>query len=277
MLRSVRAGASAPLRRLVKGFRRWRGFERKPSYPMKIISVTISLMACVCATAMRANEKQTFGAPAVPGKIHRMENVIYPVTMLREGVSQGEVRVLLNVDSTGKLVDVLPIAYTHEAFLQSALRAIPKWTFEPARLNDEPVGSVHDILMRFEVSGILVVERTGPSLPTRELFGEVYVYKPHGVRSLDAIPTPLHVTPPIYPREWIDQGVRGNATVDFYIDETGTVRMPSIVASDHPLLGAAAAAAVSEWRFDPPLRRGRPVLVHCQQVISFQPEEQTQQ
>ncbi len=239
---------------------------------MKIIPVTILLAACMLATSMRGANEQSFGAPMVPGKIHRTDNVIYPVTLLRDGVSQGEVRILVNIDSTGALVDVLPIAYTHEAFLQSATRAIRKWSYEPARLNDEPIGAVYDLSFRFEVSGILVVERTGPVPPPRDLYGEVFVYKSHGVRSLDRIPTPLQVAQPVYPQEWIDQGVRGNVTVDFYIDETGTVRMPSLVASAHPLLGASAVAAVSEWRFAPPLRRGRPVLVHCQQVISFAPE-----
>jgi periplasmic protein TonB len=218
--------------------------------------------------------------PAVPEnttcKIHRTTPVRYPVSLMRDGVSHGEARVLINIDASGKLTESMILGYTHRPFGEAALAAVNEWRYEPARYNGETAGTVADITFRFEVDGILLVERVGvPHFQQNETFDTSYTYKPHGLRTLDGIPTPIQVTQPIYPKEWIDQGVRGNVMVDFYIDETGAVRMPSVANTQNPLLAATAAAAVREWRFSPPLRKGRPVLAHCQQVFKFEPAAAT--
>ena len=89
------------------------------------------------------------------------------------------------------------------------------------------------------------------------------------MKRLDRTPAPTHVVPPVYPQEWSDRGIAGAATVEFFIDETGQARIPFVIAADQPLLGAAAVAAVMQWRFEPPLRNGNPVLVRAQQVFTF--------
>jgi TonB family protein len=208
-----------------------------------------------------------------PCKIKRTQPIDYPLALLRDGISHGEARVLASIDADGRLTEFMILGYTHKPFADSALEALAIWKFEPARVNGEPVGTVADITFRFEVNGILLVERVGvPQYTPGDTYGRDYAYRPHGLRSLDAIPNPLHIAQPIYPKEWIDQGHRGTVTVDFYIDETGAVRMPSVSATQNPLLAAAASAAVREWKFTPPQHKGRPVLAHCQQVFKFEPE-----
>jgi|GEM_PF-427780 TonB family protein len=212
----------------------------------------------------------------VTSKIHRTQAVRYPLMLLRDGISHGDVRLLININDKGEIADTLPVAYTHDLFLEAALEAVRQWSYEPARMNGEPVGTVVEISFRFEVSGVLVVERSGiPDISQREIFGDIYVYRPTPMRSLDRIPTPLHVIQPVYPQEWQDKGVKGRVMIDFYIDEKGTVRMPSVTAAENPLLAAAAAAAVRDWHFAPPTRKGRPVLVHCQQYFKFEPQKPT--
>jgi outer membrane biosynthesis protein TonB len=39
------------------------------------------------------------------------------------------------------------------------------------------------------------------------------------------------------------------------------------------MYAAAAVSAVEQWRFEPPLRKGAPVLVYAQQEFSFHPKE----
>ena len=208
-----------------------------------------------------------------PFKIHRTEPVRYPVPLLREGISNGEARLLINIDSTGRLTETMVLAYTHKPFADAALAAVAAWRYEPARYHGENVGTVADITFRFEVDGVLLVERVGaPQHAQTDVFGPAYIYHPHGLRTLDGIPTPVHIAQPIYPQAWLEKGLRGDVVVDFYIDESGAVRMPSVQTADNPLLAAAATAAVREWRFAPPLRKGRPVLAHCQQVFKFAPE-----
>ncbi len=204
-------------------------------------------------------------------KIHRNTSIQFPVTLLRDGINHGEARILLDINSEGRLVDTLVIGYTHKQFADAALVAIRQWRFEPARLNGEPVGTVADCSINFGVDGILFYQRTDPPVfETRDPLGEKFAYQAHDLIALDRIPTPQHVQAPIYPKEWGDQGMRGRVTIDFYIDETGAVRMPSGVSSPYPLLDAAATAAIRQWRFAPPLLKGRPVLAHCQQVFTFE-------
>jgi TonB family protein len=62
-------------------------------------------------------------------------------------------------------------------------------------------------------------------------------------------------------------------TVEFYIDEQGNVRMAAVPReSAGDIYAAAAVAAVEQWRFEPPLRKGRPVLVLAQQEFNFRPK-----
>lgn len=250
---------------------------------MKTLRFLPLLLTSLLVPAANAASEMTPATPAtstgttIPAditcKIHRTTPVRYPVSLMREGISHGEARVLINIDAEGHLTESMVLAYTQKPFADAALAAIGEWRYEAARYGGETVGTVADITFRFEIDGVLLVERIGiPHFPQNDTFGPAYAYKPHGLRTLDRIPTPIHITQPIYPKEWIDQGLRGNVTVDFYIDETGAVRMPSVTSTQNPMLAAAAAAAVREWRFAPPLHKRRPVLAHCQQVFKFEPE-----
>jgi TonB family protein len=58
-------------------------------------------------------------------------------------------------------------------------------------------------------------------------------------------------------------------TVKFFVDETGRVRVPIIVDSAMPELGAAARAAVEQWRFEPPRTGGRATIALEIQTLSF--------
>lgn len=209
----------------------------------------------------------------IPCKIHRTTPVRYPIALMREGISNGEARILINIDSNGQLTESMVLGYTQKPFADAALAAIGEWRYEASRYGNETVGTVADITFRFEIDGVLLVERIGvPRFSQSDSFGPAYIYKPHGLRTLDSIPTPIQVTQPIYPKEWIEKGLRGSVIVDFYIDETGAVRMPSVTSPQNPALASAAAAAVREWHFAPPLHKGRPVLAHCQQVFKFEPQ-----
>lgn len=244
----------------------------KFSLPLRV------LLFCGLVGPVRAAETPAMSAPVagemgvqVPFKINRTVPINYPIVMLKEGVSHGEARVLININAEGKLMDMLVIAYTHEPFANAALTALRQWKYEPALLNGETVGTVADCSFEFNVDGILLVQRTGvPVYQKTDPFGDRFAYKPQSLSALDAIPSPVRVIRPVYPQEWQEQGMHGQVTIDFYIDESGTVRMPSVAAAVHPLLAATATAAVREWRFSPPLKRGRPVLTHCQQVFTFE-------
>ena len=57
----------------------------------------------------------------------------FPVALAAEGVSEGEVRVVLNVDSGGKLIDYLVTGYTRRELADEWVAQVGAWSFEPAR------------------------------------------------------------------------------------------------------------------------------------------------
>jgi TonB family protein len=209
--------------------------------------------------------------PNVPWKVHQTVPAVFPPRLLQRGVRSGIVLVRASVLETGKLADALAIAATDREFADEALRVIRLWRFDPARMDGHAIGIVGTVSFRFLVGGTVAVDlRAGDNLPR---FGpqSTFVYRAVELKELDGVPAPVHVVQPIYPQAWADSGLKGSATIEYYIDESGRTRMPAIVTATDDRLGAVAAAAVAEWRFDPPLRGGAPALVRIEQDFHFEP------
>ena len=98
------------------------------------------------------------------------------------------------------------------------------------------------------------------------------VYRPHSLKELDRIPTPIAAPSPGFPARFAHGGA-GQVTVSFYIDEDGAVRLPSVDESDDPDLAAAAIDALRNWKFEPPTWKRRPVLVRASQQFNFRTPE----
>jgi TonB family protein len=208
-----------------------------------------------------------------PWKITQTQPAIFPPRLIQQGVRSGETRVRLSIDANGKLLDALVIYSTRPEFSDEALRVVKQWRYRAALEHGEFVGVVGDVEFAFRIEGTIGVMRAAPFGPKEELPGKTdpLVYRAENLKNLDAIPTPSHVVPPSYPQNWSDRGIRGTALVEFFIDEQGRVRMPVVAVSDHPLLGGSALAAVMQWRFEPPVSRGRRVLVRAEQLFTFEP------
>lgn len=196
--------------------------------------------------------------------------VRFPARALAEGVLRGEVVLLLDVDRTGQLADLLVVACTRAEFARSATDAVKQWEFTPGRIAGEGIGARITLVIEFEVTGVSVHVQPPGTDALEGIFDERFDYRPVTVEQLDRVPAARVRTAPIYPREWIVQGRAGEVTVDFFIDEEGRVRFASVLGTSDGLLGAAAVMAVREWRFDPPTVKGRPVLVRAQQEFHFQ-------
>jgi TonB family protein len=214
----------------------------------------------------------------VPMKVIQTDQVIFPRAARDVGLRSGEVHVAIQVDEAGKLTDHLVTAYTHPAFAESCVAALKRWRYEPAYLQGRAHGATVDLTFNFESRGLVVVDLTVGSyveLRNYQLHPETYTYRACTLRQLDRIPTPTKVVKPSYPVEAAQQH-SGKVTVDFYIDERGRVRMPAVTRSTtemNMMLSSAAVQAVSQWEFEPPLSKGRPVLVAARQDFNFTPEK----
>ena len=205
-------------------------------------------------------------------KINQTVEPVFPYQLQQLSVTSGDARIVINVDGTGKLDEYLVIGYTMPEFADVVVRAVKQWKFEPAKLRGEPVGATVELDFNFESQGTLVVSQTSiDNLQARllQLMAGAYVFRPCSLKELDRIPTPIVTVSPIYSHELADKGVKGRVVITFYIDETGTVRMPAGSVDDDSRLISLAIAALRQWRFEPPTRSGRPVLVAAEQTFNF--------
>jgi TonB family protein len=240
---------------------------------MSSFSHRLLMIAAAALAAGRAGAAESRIPTEVPWKIHQTIPAAYPPKLMQHGVTHGEAQVRLSISASGQLTDALVTACTFREFGIEALHAVKEWKFEPARVNGEPVGVVGDIVFEFQVNGPVAIEkRIAAANDDTEEKLNVFAYRAEGSKRLDNIPTPTHLVPPVYPKEWSDRGIAGHATVEFFIDETGRARVPVAITAAHPLLAAAGVAAVSQWTFEPPKRDGKPVLARIQQDFNFEPQ-----
>ena len=202
--------------------------------------------------------------------------VVFPSAMLSNGVSTGEARVVVCVDASGRLTDSLTVGYTDPAFAEAADHALKHWTYEPARVHGLARASRAEVLFTFRNNGDVTVQ-SSPALGIEKrlitLLQEHYAYHAWQLRDLDRIPTPLHVVRPALKTGSPKHGSSRAVNVEFYIDPEGIVRAAAIDPKEtDDVYAAAAVAAVEQWRFAPPLRKGRPVLVVATQIFNFLPQ-----
>ena len=197
---------------------------------------------------------------------------VFPVHLLQIGAMEGEARVVINTDADGKLADWLVIGYTRPEFADAAVTAIKRWKFEPGRLQGTPVGTTVELSFYFEAKGV-VISTSSPADVLEARFMRFRsgrnIYQPCSPRELDRAPAPIVTIAPRYPGELAKQGVKGAVTIEFFIDETGAVRLPAGVSTENKVLTALALDAVKQWRFAPPTSNGKGVLVKASQEFHF--------
>jgi TonB family protein len=204
--------------------------------------------------------------------INQSSVLVYPPMMLYNAIYYGEARVVISVDEEGTLTDHLVTGYTNEAFAEAAVGALKRWSYEAARAKGKPRASRADVLFIFRDKGVIVQNLPG-ALEQHRTFGafqDRYTFQPCKLGELDRTPTPIQVVPPVVAKS----SRMHTVTVEFYIDAEGRVRMPAVAReSADDAYAAAAVSAVEQWRFESPLRKGKPVLVYAQQEFSFRPKE----
>jgi TonB family protein len=183
----------------------------------------------------------------------------------------GDATVVIRVDRDGRLTDSLVTEYSRKEFAETAVEELKGYHYVPSRVNGEPWSSVQEVHFDFTRTGVVVSVSTFDAVMARvdELSKGRFAYHSRTLRELDRIPTPVQVVTPLSPA-LVGSEKRRTVAVDFYIDEEGRVRMPSVPRAD---VGTACAAcaleAVRQWCFEPPMYKGRPALVLVRQQFHF--------
>jgi TonB family protein len=241
---------------------------------MKSHQTLLICAACLCGIpAANAQLDQPY---YVPMKYTETVSPVFPSKVLPLGLLSGQAAVAVQIDAEGHLTDYVVAAYSHPAFAEEAVAAVKQWKFRPAQIRGIQVSSTADLVFDFKTGGA-VVDQTVFSITELiryRLVPNASAFSVYSLGQLDRIPTPTRIVKPNYTPEQARHTRESDVTVQFYIDEMGHVRLPSVSAGTSEAnedLSAAAVMAVSQWQFEPPLYKGKPVLVLAQQDFDYKP------
>lgn len=191
--------------------------------------------------------------PGTPPKVISMVAPKYPVALRLNG-TRGEVLMEFTVDAAGEVCELVIVKSTHPEFEPSAIEALLQWKFEPALVNGQPVNMRLQRPIRFELKDddgieVGVDAFKVPSKPPKEAPPALQYDQP---------PKPVLTSAPVYPFELLEQKIKGSATIVFVIDPAGHTRQVIVREASRPEFGAAAAAMISAWEFEPARKNGQP-------------------
>ncbi|MCF3650391.1 energy transducer TonB [Synoicihabitans lomoniglobus] len=183
----------------------------------------------------------------------------------------GFATVVIEVDENDRLVDWMVIESSHPYFAEGAAEIVQKSTYQAARSEGRAIPLRAQVPIEFKTDGIVVNSdfQTIVDLYLQGGHPRNKVSRLPTLRELDGIPVPLEIAPPPFPAELAREGVVGTVVIDFFIDETGAVRMPAIESQAYSELGTLALNAVRAWKFAPPMRGGKAVTVRASQEFRF--------
>lgn len=84
-------------------------------------------------------------------------------------------------------------------------------------------------------------------------------------------PKVIHQVLPDYPDELRKKGVEGKVKLQVMINEQGNIQNIKVIHPLHPYLDFSAAQAVLQWKFEPVLKKKKPIPVRTVLVIDFNP------
>lgn len=192
--------------------------------------------------------------------------VVYPYGLLR-AQKKGKASVAYVIGAKGGVVQAEVREASVPEFGRAVQAAVECFTYQPALKGGRPGLALQGFSQEFGRDYLLqLVSAEDLSLLRREEKAPEGILS---VRDLDAPPAPLSRRPPRFPLSVPESTTKGEAVIEFIIDEEGRARLPRILSSSHEAFGYAAVQAVATWRFEPPKRGGRAVAVRVGIPFNF--------
>lgn len=193
----------------------------------------------------------------------RKAQPVYPYEMLING-QPGWADASFVVDYTGRPLFTNPAGSSNRAFAMAVVAMVEASAYNPGRKGNSTVMSPSKEHYEFAGENTLDPE-------AKRVLAELRKHKPSILSSteLDERPKVIQQVSPAYPRALKDDGMTGQAEIEFIIDRDGRVLFPRIVSASHEDFGWAAATAVAQWRFQPPQKDGQNVEAKMSIPILF--------
>lgn len=240
---------------------------------MKIAKKTfgaIVAMACLCSGMLHGDVRSS----STNLTLEKFVPPIFPLVLKGRGVVNGDMNVLFEIDEKGRISDMLVLRSSHPEFINSVNRVVDKWQFVPIMEDGEPQQVIKEVVLSFRLEGAIVNMDIGSFVTNnilRDRFGlsDGNEYRVSELSELDRIPKPVEMVKPEIPRIG-DVPETTRASIEFFIDETGSIRFPRVVNSDAPdLFLGQAYLALKQWKFEAPLKNGSPVVARAVQPFVF--------
>lgn len=236
---------------------------------------TPTMLAQLCAVAVLAAPLALFGE-ANEGLVAqlgltRFVEPVFPDAARLDGLATGHVTLAISRDAQGVPSDVLVLAATHPTMADAAVAAVREWRFTPS---DNPADlAARTVRIGFKLRGVVYfpfgknhVVEPETEVSVLDLSQPVKVPR---VQSLAQRPKALAQPMPDYPAALRSRSLEGTATVRFYVDEEGRVRLPELIEATSPEFAEAALAAVARWRYEPPQEGGRRIVASDNWTFKF--------
>ncbi len=175
---------------------------------------------------------------------------VYPFEMLLEG-HEGWAEASFVIDYAGRPLFANARAASDPAFAKALVAMIEASQYVPGRRDKHVVMSPME--ERFQFAGEASLDGNARRVLDALRHGKVGIA---AMMDLDERPHALRQDSPVYPRALRDDGMTGQAEIEFVVDREGRVLFPRIVSATHDDFGWAAATAVAQWRFQPPQKSG---------------------
>lgn len=238
------------------------GLAQKPMIPPILTRSLLMLAAILSAAQTIADENDL--QDVEPVSVISQTEFRFPGSMRVIGVKEGHVSLVIAVDSQGSITDTFVLQSSRRAFTQSALKSVAAWRFAPARLHGQAIQSSLQIDLQFQIDQKLTWQIQSPRAANQaRVETSATPILTTSFKTLDRIPLPLQITEPQQPSA-------GQATIEFYIDESGAVRCPRPIASSTVTFGELMLETVKKWKFEPPTLSGTQTNTMVRQVFRFE-------
>jgi len=224
------------------------------------IALTTSVWAVAGATI---DSDGTGVQSSIVAQPKRAMNIVYPYEMLIGGKA-GWAEASFVIDYAGRPLFTNPSGASDSDFAKAAVAMVEANLFSPAKKDKHVTMASSKLTFKFDGEASLPAD-------ARRVLAELRKAQPAilTLADIDQRPKAVSQDSPVYPRALKEDGLTGQAEIEFVVTAEGNVVCPRIVSATQTDFGWAAAIAVAQWRFQPPTKNGQKVDVRMSVPVLF--------
>lgn len=229
---------------------------------VRLVIACLTGMAAVSLIATPSNEElaaQAFG-------LTKYVAPQFPTMAEDQAVAQGFATIAIAWQSDGTPSDVIVLRASEREFGQTTREAALNWRRAPSGVGREVV--VYE--MKFAVSGVIICRTS--SATTQFAANQPLEVPPLRVPSaaeLDSPLKPIAQPMPAFPASAKGKWDEGTVVVEFYVDQDGHVRAPTVRESTAAEFSTEALNAIQQWQFETPRKNGQPAVMSGRWAFQF--------